>query len=101
MSTMSALMDNSLYHRICEQSPEMRERLWSALHDRYQIIIPLVMIEEVMASFGHSQMNRAIVEEMAEQIVKLRPCWMDDVFEIAFRELVLKEKFDHIPTSQS
>ena len=50
-----------------------------------------------MANVALSQTNRPVIEEIAEQIVRLRPCWMEDVFEIAFRELVRKDKFVQIP----
>ena len=51
MSKQSAVIDKSLFHELCKY-PDVkeRERLWHELHLKYQLVVPLMLIEEVVAN---------------------------------------------------
>jgi len=90
MSKQSAVIDKSLFHELC-MYPDVkeRERLWHELHLKYQLVVPLMLIEETLVNAvapGKKSLDE--VERLIEQVVLHRTCWLDDIHEIVFRDLV-------------
>jgi hypothetical protein len=93
----SAVIDKSLLQEICGRSDaEVREYL-AVLCVKYQLVVPVILLEETLVSVASSRRPNASVERLAEVLVQLRSCWMDDVYEIAYRELVEREQLKHLP----
>ena len=92
MSKISAVIDKSLFHELCKlPDSKERERLWHELHQKYQLIVPLMLIEETIVNAvapGKKLFDE--VERLVEQVALHSSCWLEDVYEIVFRELVEK-----------
>jgi hypothetical protein len=107
MNKLSCVLDMSVLRPICEETVRYGEAhgrwLWNCLFDRYQLAVPFVLIEEflVRGAKPHEADDPAVLpevlREMAAQIVTLESCWLDDVHEIAFRELVLGQPDRQFP----
>jgi hypothetical protein len=94
----SAVLDKSVFHRIAEQAPERQVQIWNRLHTHFQIVVPSILIEEIIVNVadpGCLQWN--VIQEMMRCLLRIRPCWMDDVFEIAYRELVQQQPLATLP----
>jgi len=93
MGKPTAVIDKTLFHEIC-QDPCQRKRefYWSCLHERYQVVVPFILIEEVLVNMVRpGGIEEPVLKRMGEQLIILRSCWIDDVFEYAFRELVQRQ----------
>ena len=95
MSVTSAIIDKSVFQRLCQTN---NSPLWNELFNRYQLVLPLVLVEEVLVNIldpGSKLMPETA--EMQLQLQRLQPCWLEDIHEIAFREFVLGEKLTALP----
>jgi hypothetical protein len=95
MAVTSAIIDKSVFQRLCQTN---NSPLWNELSNRYQLVLPLVLVEEVLVNIldpGSKPMLEAA--EMQLQLQRLQPCWLEDIHEIAFREFVLGEKLATLP----
>src|SRR5688572_10116552 len=99
MNKPLAVIDNCLFREICEEESESeREGYWSELYSRYQLVVPFVLIEEVIATVVRpGKTPAAVCERMQFQLAFLEPCWMEDVTEITFTELVEKRPLGKVP----
>lgn len=86
----------SLFREICtEPAKGMRDSIWQALSARCQIVVPLMMVEEVLVNIVRpGNIPSRVIEMMASDVLQLQPCWIDDVFEYAFHELVQRQPFE-------
>ena len=99
MVVLSLVLDKSGFQRLAEQTPEDQVRLWNNLHARYQVVIPAILVEEVIVNVADpGVLSSDVVEEMMKSLLRLQPCWMDDVFEAAFREFVEGESKGKLPS---
>jgi hypothetical protein len=90
MSKQSAVIDKSLVHELCKH-PHIneRKRLWRELHLKYQLVVPQILIQEVVVNAiapGKKPLDE--VQRLIEQVAQHHTCWLDDIHEIVFRELV-------------
>jgi hypothetical protein len=90
MTKPTAVIDKSLFHEICKlPAKETRDSIWASLTGKYQIVVPLMMVEEVLVNVVKpGDIPPQEVQMMASDVLQLQPCWIDDVSEYAFRELV-------------
>jgi len=90
MKKLLAVIDKCLFQEICEVESELeREGYWAELYKRYQLVVPFVLIEEVIANLAvPGKIPQQIIERMRCQLVFLKPCWMEDITETVFSELV-------------
>lgn len=87
----SAVIDKSVFQRICQTS---NSPIWEKLLMRYQLVIPTILIEETLVNVWDPRAKLAQeVEEMSLQLKRLQPYWVDDIREMAFREIILRETF--------
>ena len=94
----SLVLDKSGFQRLAEQPPQEQVRLWNHLHAHYQVVIPTILIEEVIVNVADpGPLPPTVVQEMMKTLLRLQPCWMDDVFEVAFRELVEEQQMSKLP----
>jgi hypothetical protein len=94
MAVISAILDKTVFQRFCKTN---NSPLWSELFSRYQLVLPLVLVEEVLVNIldpGLKPIPEA--PEMQLQLQRLQPCWLEDIHEIAFREFVLGEKLTNL-----
>ena len=96
MTKPTAVIDKSLFHEICKlPAKETRDSIWKALTGKYQIVVPLIMVEEVLVNIVRpGEIPPQDIEMMVSDVLQLQPCWIDDVFEYAFRELVQRQPFE-------
>lgn len=99
MSTQSAVIDKSLFHELCKY-PDVkeRERLWHELHLKYQLVVPLMLIEETVVNAvapGKKPLDE--VGRLIEQVALHHTCWLDDIHEIVFRDLVRRTPLTTLP----
>ncbi len=90
MSKPSALVDKSLFHELCKiQDATTLEDLWHKLHEKYQLVMPLVLIEETVVNAvtpGTKPLDE--IQQLIREVAAHSSCWLEDMYEIAFRELV-------------
>jgi hypothetical protein len=92
---LTAVIDKSLFHEICELSHSEKSDAWRLLLDKYQIIVPFVLLEEILVNaINPGVKSRQSIEAMVADITQLRHCWMDDILEYAFCELVRKQPIE-------
>src|ERR1700733_9990083 len=92
---LTAVIDKSLFHEICELSHSERSDAWRLLLDKYQIIVPFVLLEEILVNaINPGVKSRQSIESMVADITQLRHCWMDDILEYAYCELVRKQPIE-------
>lgn len=99
MSKISAVIDKSLFHELCKlPDAKERERLWHELHQKYQLVVPLMLIEEtIVNAVAPGTKSFDEVERLIEQVALHSSCWLEDVHEIVFRELVEKARPPTLP----
>jgi len=95
----TAVIDKCLFQEICAlKSEAARESCWNWLCDRYQLVIPVVMVEEILVNaVAPGKKDKEVVKTMCRELLRFQPCWMDDVHEIAFVELVEKRPMQRFP----
>jgi hypothetical protein len=97
-NVISAVLDKSVFHRVAEQPSEQQERIWNHLHGQFQVVVPTILIEEVIVNVAEpGKLLLPVVQEMMRSLVRIQTCWMDDVFEMAFRELVQQQPLTKLP----
>jgi hypothetical protein len=93
----SAVIDKSLFQEICERPRAEISAYLKVIFQKYQPVVPMVLLEEILVNVASQPNPSPTVERMAERMVALSPYWLDDAYEIAFRELILEEKMSHLP----
>jgi hypothetical protein len=95
----TAVIDKSLFQEICSEPDEtQRSFFWNELFNRYQIVIPFVLVEEVWTNFAKpGTKDPAIVLEMVETLLEMSSCWIDDEVDIVFKELIQKKRLKILP----
>ena len=93
MDKPTAVIDMSLFREICGlPAKETRDSIWDSLTSKYQIVVPLMLVEEVLVNIlKPGTIPPQDVQMMASDVLQLQPCWIDDVSEYAFRELVQRQ----------
>jgi hypothetical protein len=95
---ISVLLDKSAFQRLAERSQPEQVRAWNHLHGQCQIVVPAILVEEVIVNIADpGPLAPALVEEMRKSVLRLSPCWLDDIFEVAFRELVEMKPHAQLP----
>jgi len=98
MDEPTAVVDKSLFELICLQKDVPPDCYFGHLGSRYQLIVPPILVEEIIVNLVEPQGRApAVVDEMVTQVLKLRPNWMEDIIEMAFKELVLKQSLEKFP----
>lgn len=99
MNKPTAVIDKCLFQEICAlESETARESCWNGLFDRYQLVIPVVMVEEILVNaVAPGKKDKEVIMTMCRELVRFQPCWMDDVHEIAFAELVDNRPLQKLP----
>ncbi|HUZ06912.1 MAG TPA: hypothetical protein VMV89_05425 [Candidatus Paceibacterota bacterium] len=96
----TAVIDKSLFQEICSEPDEVQRGVfWKELLSRYQIIIPFVLVEEVWTNLAKPSLKKdpAIFLEMANRLLEMSSCWIDDEVEIVFKELIQKKQLKILP----
>lgn len=94
----TAVIDKSLFQIICSEPDASREKLLNQLFSRYQLVIPLVLVEEVWINFGKPKQGKhAVILQMVETLGQMTKCWMDGEIEIVFRELIQGRAIKKLP----
>ena len=96
----SAVLDNSFLQRIVSHKPsEAPERFLQELLDRYRIIIPFVLIEEILINLARpgGEGRARVARTMATLVAECSANWIDEDMRIIFRELVLREPILRFP----
>ena len=94
----TVVLDKSFFQAVCSIPKVERELIWKQISDRYQIIIPFILVEEVwtnLAKLGNK--NPFVVMEMVLTLREMLSCWIDDEIEIIFHELVQKKRIKTFP----
>ena len=99
MSKQSAVIDKSLFHELCKY-PDVkeRERLWHNLHQKYQLVVPLMLIEETVVNAvapGKKPLDE--VQHLIEQVAAHQTCWLNDIYEIVFCQFVRQTPLTTLP----
>jgi hypothetical protein len=98
VEVLSLVLDKSGFQRLAEQPDQEQVRLWNHLHAHYQVVIPTILMEEVIVNVADpGPLPPVVVQEMMKSLLRLLQCWMDDVFEIAFREMVEEQQMTKLP----
>lgn len=92
----SAVIDKSLFQEICDRDELETQEYLELIFRRYRLVLPTVLLEEIFDNFAAPNRS-AVVDTMVKQLFRLRDWWLDDVFEIAYRELVRREKLEYLP----
>jgi hypothetical protein len=72
--------------------------MWRELHFKYQLVVPLMLIEEtVVNAVAPGTKLLAEVERLIEQVTLHQTCWLDDIHEIVFCELVRRTPLTTLP----
>lgn len=95
----TAVIDKSLFQEICAlESGAAQDSCWNVLLDRYQLVIPVVMVEEVLVNaVVPGRKDKEVIKTMCRELLRFQSCWMDDVHEIAFAELVDNRPLQKLP----
>ena len=96
----SAVLDNSFLQRIVSHKPsEAPERFLQELLDRYRIIIPFVLIEEILINLARpgGEGRARVARTMATLVAECSANWIHEDMRIIFRELVLREPILRFP----
>src|ERR1700694_5155891 len=90
MNKPSAVIDKSLFHELCKiPDTKASEAIWHQLHHKYQLVIPLILSEEtVVNAVTPGTKALAEVQRLVDQVAAHSSCWLEDMYEIAFSELV-------------
>jgi hypothetical protein len=98
MDRPTAIIDKSLLQRICDPT-ENTDKHMESLRQTYRLIAPLILHEETLDNLIQPPKDKpsAVFSEMLRRVREIHPCWMDDVFEISYREVVLGKSLDLMP----
>jgi hypothetical protein len=89
----TAVLDKSFFQEICKLVLPSRNEIWKTLFQKYQPVIPFILLEEIVVNaVNPGGIPKEQIETMVSDIRQLRACWMDDVLEYSFRELILRQQ---------
>jgi hypothetical protein len=99
MNKPSAVIDKSLFHELCKiPDSNARENLWQELHNNYQLVVPLILIEETVANAVQPGTKpTSEVQRLVDEVASHSSCWLEDMYEIAFAELVGGKPLSTLP----
>lgn len=98
MKTRTAVIDKSLLHEICKQSDDERDRCFELLLNKYVLVIPVVLVEEVWAEWSHpDRKHERFAENLVNCLLELRDTWIAEPIEMAFQELVNQQPISILP----
>ena len=100
MTKPTAVIGMTLFREICTlPAKAARGSIWASLTGMYQIVVPLMLVEEVLVNIVRpGDIPSQVIEMMASDVLQLQPCWIDDVFEYAFHELVQSQPVGKLVT---
>jgi hypothetical protein len=87
--SQSAIPDLSLLRGICELPEPQPKELLGALAQRYQLVIPEVLIEETFVAYVGCGCDKQVARRIMNALVALQSNWVESPLELIFRELVL------------
>jgi hypothetical protein len=94
MKKPAVILDKSFLQELCLLPEPKRSSFLTRLEGKVQFIFPPILIEEVLASArGLQPPYPAEILAMGRVIYSGSKFWMEDIYEIVFRELVLGEQF--------
>jgi len=86
----TAIIDKSFLHEVSELSHQERKDVWRAILDKYILVVPFILLEEILVNaINPGTVPKGHIQMMVTDVIQLRPFWMDDIVEYAFRELIL------------
>ena len=85
---LSAVVDKCLLQGICKLPRPDQDRLLDLLRERFDLVVTVVLIEEVIVNHIEGKLGAA---RMLELISSFYPFWVEMPFHLIFRELILKE----------
>ena len=93
----TAVIDMSVLEEICrEPSLEIRENAWNYLVGRYQLVFPLILVEEAVSKWlKASGEPPSHLKELIGIVSRSWKLWLDDIHNITARELLE----GHLPRS--
>src|SRR5258706_16110230 len=98
ISKPTVVIDKSFFQAVCSAPKTERELFWKDISNRYQIVIPFILVEEVwtnLAKLGNK--NPFVVMEMVLALREMLACWIDDETEIIFQELIQRKRIKTFP----
>jgi len=94
----TAVIDKSVLHAICEQPRERLDFYFNNLLERYRLVVPSVLVEEVWVNLAiPGAKSLEAIANMAECLLHLRDSWIAEPLEIAFAEMVKRESIEILP----
>jgi hypothetical protein len=94
----TVVIDKSFFQSVCSAPKNERDLHWKEIANRYQIIIPFILVEEIWTNLAKlGSKNPFVVMEMVKTLREMLACWIDDEVEIAFKELVQKRRIKTFP----
>ena len=99
MNRVTAVIDKSLLQEICEQPDDKLDAAFMALLERYILVVPEILVEEVWVNWANPGPNKTpkVVENMIRCLLHLRDAWIAEPLEIAFVELIKRESIELLP----
>lgn len=99
MDKPTAIIDKSLLQRICGEPKIQRDVLMNLLRGKYQLVVAFSLVDEVLANIADCPPGKDpfVIAEMKRQIDALHMCFLNEVWEIAFEELVLNKPLSILP----
>jgi hypothetical protein len=55
---LTAVIDKSLFQEICSESETERNFFWNELFNRYQIVIPFALVEEIWTNLAKPNIKK-------------------------------------------
>ena len=85
----TAVIDMSVLEEICrEPCQEIRKSAWACLTQRYKIVFPLILVEEAISKWLKADGEPPHLKEMTSIVIENWRSWLDDIHNIAARELL-------------
>ncbi|HEX3719665.1 MAG TPA: hypothetical protein VH595_17070 [Verrucomicrobiae bacterium] len=99
MNKPTAVIDKSLLQAICEQPGDKRDMCFNALLNRYLLVVPEILVEEVWANLANPTGGKSLatINMMIRCLLHLRDAWIAEPLEIAFLELVKHDSMEVLP----
>jgi len=92
------VIDKNILQGLVELSttePELSAHLITTLKEKYQVVITLVLIEEVIVNYVElPSERRELPRQMLDEIIGFHPSWMETPLQLIFREFVSKKSID-------
>ncbi|GEM_PF-1833465 len=98
MKKPTAVIDKNFLQGIVELSAtdsKLSDELIATLTEKYQVVVTLVLIEEVVANYASLPTDqRELPRKMLDRILAFHPCWMETPLQLIFREFILKQNIN-------